>query len=176
MPHPTLILGGGLAGLAAAVALASHRQPVTLLESKPRLGGRASSFPDPTTGELIDLCQHVAMGCCTNFAHFCKTLGLSHFLTPQPDLFFMTPDRRVTRFGGDRLPAPLHLARGFMRLHTLTLGEKLRVAYALQCLKRPTDDDPPFADWLAARLPGKPMTSEKWYVDSTGRITNSAFA
>ncbi|MEI7685254.1 MAG: hydroxysqualene dehydroxylase HpnE [Planctomycetota bacterium] len=173
MPHPTLILGGGLAGLAAAVALASHRQPVTLLESKPRLGGRASSFPDPATGELIDLCQHVAMGCCTNFAHFCKTLGLSHFLTPQPDLFFMTPDRRVTRFGGDRLPAPLHLARGFMRLHTLTLGEKLRVAYALQCLKRPTDDDPPFADWLAAHRQTPRIVERFWSVILTSALNET---
>jgi len=173
MPHPTLILGGGLAGLAVAVALASHHQPVTLLESKPRLGGRASSFPDPTTGELIDLCQHVAMGCCTNFAHFCKTLGLSHFLTPQPALFFMTPDRRVTRFGVDRLPAPLHLARGFMRLHTLTLGEKMRVAYALHYLKRETDDDPPFADWLAAHRQTPRIVERFWSVILTSALNET---
>src|SRR5436853_3495116 len=141
-----VIVGGGLAGLATAVALAPHGLRITLLESKPRLGGRASSFPDPANGELVDLCQHVSMGCCTNFAHFCRTLGLSKFLSPQPALYFMTPDRRVSRFSGDPLPAPFHLARGFLRLHTLSLSEKLRGAYGLQCLKRPTVNDPPFAE------------------------------
>lgn len=171
--NPTLILGGGLAGLAAAVALAQNGQRVAVLESKPRLGGRASSFPDPATGELIDLCQHVAMGCCTNFAHFCKTLGLSQFLTPQPDLYFMTPDRRVTRFGGDRLPAPLHLARGFFRLHTLTFAEKLRAAWGLQCLKRLIDDDPPFSEWLAAHGQTPRIVDRFWGVVLTSALNET---
>ena len=145
----TVIVGGGLAGLAAAVALAPHGLRITLIESKLRFGGRASSFTDPTTGETIDLCQHVAMGCCTNFAHFCATLGIRQFLVPQPNLYFMTPDRQVSRFAADRLPAPLHLARSFARLHSLSLGEKIRVAYGLLQLRRHRgDDDPPFADWL----------------------------
>ena len=145
-----IIVGGGLAGLAAAIALAPRGIEVTLVESKARLGGRASSFNDPTTGETIDLCQHVAMGCCTNFAHFCTTIGIRKFLEPQPTLYFMTPDRRVSRFAADPLPAPLHLARSFARLHSLTLGEKARIAYGLWQLKRPLRDaDPPFSDWLA---------------------------
>ncbi len=78
-----VIVGGGLAGLAAAVALAERGIGVTVLESRPRLGGRASSFLDKTTGTQIDNCQHVNLGCCTNFQNFCRTLGLA-------DLF---PDR-----------------------------------------------------------------------------------
>jgi len=113
------------------------------------------------------------MGCCTNFAHFCETLGLSQFLTPQPTLYFMTPDRRVSRFGGDRLPAPFHLARGFLRLHTLTFTEKCRVAYALQCLKRPTDDDPPFADWLAAHGQTPRMIDRFWSVVLTSALNET---
>ena len=68
-----LILGGGLAGLAAGVALASRGCRITLLEARNRLGGRASSFTDAASGQLIDTCQHVSMGCCTNFAHFCES-------------------------------------------------------------------------------------------------------
>jgi squalene-associated FAD-dependent desaturase len=61
----------------------------------------------------------------------------------------MTADRRVSRFGADRLPAPLHLFRSFAGLHYLTLGDKARVAWGLLCLRRdPGGDDPPFLPWL----------------------------
>jgi squalene-associated FAD-dependent desaturase len=151
MSRSAIVIGGGLAGLSAASALAPFGFRVTLLESRNRLGGRAGSFTDAATGELVDACQHVSMGCCTNFAHFCNTVGIDHFLSPQPALYFMTPDRRVSRFAADRLPAPLHLARAFAAAHFLSIGEKLRIAWGLWRLTRePADADPPFRDWLLA--------------------------
>src|SRR6266436_3001084 len=96
MAESVLIIGGGLAGLAAATALAPRGFRVTLLESRGRLGGRASSFTDAATGQLVDACQHVSMGCCTNFAHFCRTVGVAPLLRAQQRLAFMTPDRRVS--------------------------------------------------------------------------------
>ena len=144
-----IIVGGGLAGLAAASALAPHGYRITLLESRDRLGGRASSFQDANSGQLIDNCQHVSMGCCTNFAHFCNTIGIGHYLIPQPTLYFMTPDGKVSLFRGDDLPAPFHLARSFANLHTLTLAEKMRVAYGLARIRlAAVKDDPPFLPWL----------------------------
>src|SRR6266542_838566 len=131
MSNTVLIIGGGLAGLAAATALAPRGFRVTLLESRNRLGGRAGSFQDTASGQLIDACQHVSMGCCTNLAHFCRTVGTAGLLEPQPCLYFMTPDRRVSRFRSDRLPAPLHLMRSFLGAHYLTLAEKLRIAWGL---------------------------------------------
>src|SRR5947199_6138443 len=149
MADHVVILGGGLAGLAAATALAPRGFRVTVLESRNRLGGRAGSFQDAATGQLIDACQHVSMGCCTNLAHFCQTLGLAHHLVPQTCLYFMTPDRRVSRFRADGWPAPFHLSRSFLAAHYLTAAEKARVAWGLAWLQRaPTDADPPFADWL----------------------------
>src|SRR5215470_14436255 len=102
MSERVLVIGGGLAGLAAAAALAPRGFQVTLLESRNRLGGRASSFHDRTSGQLIDACQHVSMGCCTNFTHFCRILGIDHLLAPQPCLYFMTADGRVSEFRADR--------------------------------------------------------------------------
>src|SRR5881409_1044063 len=98
MPESVVIIGAGLAGLAAATALAPRGFHVTLIESRNRLGGRASSFTDSATGQLIDTCLHVSMGCCTNLGHFFRTVGVAHLLQPQPCLYFMTPNRRVSRF------------------------------------------------------------------------------
>jgi squalene-associated FAD-dependent desaturase len=144
-----LVLGGGLAGLAAATALAPRGFRVTILESRNRLGGRASSFQDAVTGQLVDACQHVSMGCCTNLAHFCRTVGIDSHIQTQPCLYFQTPDGRVSRFGADAWPAPFHLIRSFLAAHYLSLVEKLRIAWGLKALERTPDDiDPPFLDWL----------------------------
>src|SRR5262245_60623940 len=96
MAEDVIIIGAGLAGLAAAAALAERGYRVVVLESRNRCGGRAGSFRDAGTGQVIDACQHVSMGCCTNLAHFCQTVGIAGFLRRQPALFFMTPDRRVS--------------------------------------------------------------------------------
>jgi squalene-associated FAD-dependent desaturase len=144
-----LIIGGGLAGLAAATALAPRGFRVTVLESRNRLGGRAGSFTDPSTGQLVDACQHVSMGCCTNFRHFYRTVGMNHWLRPQPCLYFITPDRRVSRFKADHWPAPFHLARSFLAAHFLTVKEKIHIARGLALLRSANhDEDPPFVDWL----------------------------
>lgn len=145
-----LIVGGGLAGLAAATALADNGCRVTLLEARPRLGGRASSFTDSASGLVLDTCQHVSMGCCTNFAYFCRRLGVERFLQPQAALFFMTPDGRVTRWQTAPWPAPLHQLPAFAAAHFLSLREKIRIGRALLALWRDDrSDDPPFAEWLA---------------------------
>src|ERR1700692_1592352 len=120
MAQRVVIIGGGLAGLAAALALAPRGWEVTLLESRARLGGRAGSFQDPVTGQLVDTCQHVSMGCCTNLDYFCRTVGIDHLLKPQRSLMFMTPDGRRSRFRADPWPAPFHLARSFVGAHYLT--------------------------------------------------------
>jgi squalene-associated FAD-dependent desaturase len=163
MSERVLIIGGGLAGLAAASVLAPRGFRVTMLEARQRLGGRASSFTDAASGQLVDTCQHVSMGCCTNFAHFCRSTGIAHLLVPQPCLHFMTPDRRISSFFADRLPAPLHLGRSFLRAHYLSAGEKAWIAWGLLCLGRQRDDhDPPFLDWLRAH--GQPpRTIERFW-------------
>jgi squalene-associated FAD-dependent desaturase len=163
MPDRVAILGAGLAGLAAASALAPRGFRVTLVESRNRLGGRAGSFTDAASGQLLDACQHVSMGCCTNLAHFWRTVGVAHLLAPQPTLYFVTPDRRVSRFGADHLPAPLHLARSFLRAHFLTPADKARIAWGLACLRRPPPaDDPPFCRWLIGHAQ-TPRTVERFW-------------
>jgi squalene-associated FAD-dependent desaturase len=174
MAERVLIVGGGLAGLAVAESLAPRGFEVRILEARGRLGGRAGSFQDGSTGQLIDACQHVSMGCCTNLTHFCKQVGIEHLIEPQPVLYFMTPDGRISQFRSDPLPAPLHLARSFLGAHYLTLAEKFRIALALRRLeKEPPDHDPPFRDWLARERQSERMISRFWGLVLTSALNES---
>jgi squalene-associated FAD-dependent desaturase len=165
MNDDVLIVGGGLAGLAAASALAEQGLRVTLLESRNRLGGRAGSFVDSASQQLVDACQHVSMGCCTNFAHFCEQMGIAHFLEAQPTLFFMTPDGRCSRFEADPLPAPWHLARALHRAHYLSLGDKIRIAWGMLRLWFSSPDaDPPLLDWLKRNRQSERTIRRFWNV------------
>ena len=148
-PH-VVIIGGGLAGLAAASCLVDRGLQITLLESRPRLGGRASSFPDPATGELVDNCQHVSMACCTNLADFCRRVGIEGMLRRERELVFLDSDGRVSRFRSGLFPAPFHLTGSFLRASFLGARDKLRVAYGLAFLAATRDERPgeSLADWL----------------------------
>ena len=174
MPNRVLIIGGGLAGLAAATALAPRGYQVTILEARNRLGGRASSFQDPASDQLIDACQHVSMGCCTNFAHFCRTIGIDRLLRRQPCLYFMTPDRRLSRFRADSWPAPFHLLRSFLGAHYLTANEKIRIVFGLACLQRADDTtDPPFQDWLGKHRQTPRTISRFWGLVLTSALNET---
>jgi squalene-associated FAD-dependent desaturase len=169
-----LVIGGGLAGLSAAVGLAQHGFRVTVLESRNRLGGRAGSFTDPGTGQMVDACQHVSMGCCTNLTHFLRTVGVDHLLAPQPKLYFVTPDRRTSVFKADPWPAPFHLGRALFGAHYLTPGDKLRVAYGLAAMlwARP-DADPPLLPWLQKHRQNRRTIERFWGVVLTSALNET---
>src|ERR1700756_1162823 len=109
--QPTVaIAGGGLAGLAAACALSDQGFQVTLFEKRPFLGGRASSYEHPGTGEIVDNCQHVLLGCCTNLIEFYRHLGVSDKIRWYDRLTFLEPGGRASTIEPSALPAPLHTA------------------------------------------------------------------
>jgi squalene-associated FAD-dependent desaturase len=146
------IVGGGLAGLAAAAALVDSGVRVTLLESRRRAGGRAASFEDPVAGGLVDACQHVAMGCCTNFLDLCRQAGLAGALRRDRTLWFIGPDDRRSRCTPSRLlPAPLHLAPLLLGMTHFSLGEKAALARGMLQLARwraAGSDRPTAMEWL----------------------------
>jgi squalene-associated FAD-dependent desaturase len=150
MAQRTVIVGGGLAGLAAAVALAERQIPVTVLESRPRLGGRASSFVDKASGTQIDNCQHVSLGCCTNFQHFCRTLGLDGLFRTEPELYFIGRDNVVNRLSAGPLPAPFHCLASFGRLSYLKARDLLGISLAMRSLagNSSADGTITFQEWL----------------------------
>src|ERR1700682_1805962 len=88
-----VVIGGGFAGLSAAVALAERGVRVTVLEGKPALGGRAYSFADPETGDFVDNGQHVLMGCYSETLDFLARIGATKDLVFHPDLEIEMLDR-----------------------------------------------------------------------------------
>ncbi|MDB5388999.1 MAG: pds [Planctomycetaceae bacterium] len=165
MPH-VVIVGGGLAGMAAAVALVKSDFRVTLLESRPRLGGRASSFVDQTTGTTIDNCQHVNLGCCTNFLHFCQETGIADSLRTEHSLTFVGPNRRLHSLKASWLPAPLHLLPSFARLSYLSWYDKWRLAWGLRALahRRNATSEMLMSDWLVQQRQTPGTISRVWQV------------
>ena len=138
-PH-IVIVGGGLAGLAAAAGLVDRGLRITIFESRPRLGGRASSFTDPVTGEQVDNCQHVSMVCCTNLADFCRRVGIANLFRREPEVVFLSPAGRVSRLRAGLAPAPFHLAESFLLANFLNWKDKLQIGYGLACLARLQND------------------------------------
>ncbi len=131
------VVGGGLAGLAAAVALSDRGLHVELFEQGKRLGGRAGSFRDPRTGQLVDHCQHVAMGCCTNLADFCRRTDVADCFRRTRRLHFFGPDGTRCDFAARGwLPAPLHLLPGLLQLKYLSWGERLGIVRTMCHLAR----------------------------------------
>src|SRR6202790_5035101 len=89
-----IVIGAGLAGLSSGVALAEAGFRVKLLEQRPFLGGRASSYSLPD-GEEIDNCQHVTLGCCTNLDDFYRRVGALGKIKFFDRLVFLDPQGRV---------------------------------------------------------------------------------
>jgi squalene-associated FAD-dependent desaturase len=150
-----IVVGGGLAGMAASVALEAAGVSVTLLEARGSLGGRAGSFADPRTGEELDNCQHVLLGCCTNLRDFYRRIGVSHLIRTEPSINFMDARARLYRLRAlPMLPAPLHLGPSMMRFGALSIGERVHVTRAMLAMMRLGREgfaalaDVPFGQWL----------------------------
>ncbi|MCS7303585.1 MAG: hydroxysqualene dehydroxylase HpnE [Thermoguttaceae bacterium] len=148
------IIGGGLAGLSAAVALAGRGFRVELFESRPHLGGRAGSFWEPTVGRWIDFGQHVLMGCCSQMLRFCQQTGLDQFLCRYRKIYFVDLQGRTYPLKSNRLlPAPLHLAPAFCRFGFLSCRDRLKVLCGLAALFRSRQplEEMTFGQWLLAQ-------------------------
>ena len=149
-----VVVGGGLAGITAALRLADAGAAVTLVEARPRLGGLAFSF---RRGDLwVDNGQHVFLRCCTAYRGLLQRLGVSDQVEIQPRLDVPVRDVATGRLGAlrrDPLPVPLHLGRSLAGYPHLSLAERLATGRAALALRGLDLDDPAldqesFGDWL----------------------------
>ncbi|HEY6253038.1 MAG TPA: hydroxysqualene dehydroxylase HpnE [Candidatus Angelobacter sp.] len=161
------IIGGGLAGLAAGCALSDAGFRVTLFERRPYVGGRASSYEHPGTGEVVDNCQHVLLGCCTNLVHFYEQLGVTDKIQWFDELTFIEPGGRASRIAPSFLPAPLHNMPSFFAASSLSLADKLAIARALNSMRKSNVPDDPqlsFLEWLHRRCQTTRAIERFWKV------------
>ena len=136
-----VVVGGGLAGITAAIALREAGARVTLLEARPRLGGATCSFT--RDGLVVDNGQHVFLGCCSAYRELLTRLGMTGAVSVQDrfDVTVLSPGGRA-RLRRTGLPGPLHMGQALARYSFLTLGERLRVARAALAMRMLNPADP----------------------------------
>jgi squalene-associated FAD-dependent desaturase len=135
------VVGGGVAGMSAACALAEAGLCVQLVDRRGYMGGRASSYLHPGVGEVIDNCQHVLFGCCTNLSGFCRRIGVAERIHWTREMTMIEPGGRRSLLGPGPLPPPLHGFPKLLAAHAFTLADKLALARAFAALMRPVPAD-----------------------------------
>ena len=144
------VIGGGVAGMSAACALAEAGFLVRLIERRGYLGGRASSYLHPGVGEVIDNCQHVLFGCCTNLQGFYRRIGVAGRIHWTTDMTLIEPGGRRSALGPSWLPAPLHGLPKLLTAHAFSFADKVALGRAFSALMRPVPQDSTenLAEWL----------------------------
>lgn len=179
MTRRIAVIGGGLAGIAAALRCADAGAEVRLLEARPRLGGLTHSFQ---RGALqVDNGQHVFLRCCTAYRQLLERLGVGEqvHLQPRLDIAVRSPDGTTARLWRDELPAPLHLARSLLRYSPLTPLDRVRAVRGALALRRIDTSDPDvdaqsFGQWLGEHGQNRRVTDALW--DLVGVATLNAHA
>ena len=154
--YDAIVIGGGFAGLTAAVELSGRGARVLLLEARPNLGGRATAFTDPQTGARVDNGQHVLLGCYHETFAFLRTIGADSWVTLQPtlDVSFIDRAGRRSRLRCPPLKPPWHLLGGIAEWDALDFHDRLaalRLAAPIRIARRQLHGDVR----LAAASPGE---------------------
>ncbi len=142
------VVGAGLAGLTAGLALAKRGWRVDLYERSRLLGGKATSFA--VDGQEVDCGQHVVLACCSATLALIDELGLTDSLHIQPrfEVTVLSRTHRPTHLRASALPSPLHLMTGFARYPHLSALDRIQVGRALVAARTDTKPQGNMAAWL----------------------------
>jgi zeta-carotene desaturase len=152
--NTVMVVGGGVAGISAACALADAGFRVMLLERRGYLGGRAASYFHPGTGEVIDNCQHVLFGCCTNLLNLYRKLGVEDRIFWDSRMTLMEPGGRRSVLKPSKLPAPMHGLPAILRAKCFSAADKASLLWAMgiMILSRRPKPGRSLQSWLDAHL------------------------
>jgi len=162
------VIGGGLAGLASAVALGSAGFEVDIYEARNFLGGRATSWPvSGDDEEIIDNCQHVLLRCCVNLLDLYRRLGVESKIRFHRKFHFVEPGGRVSTLERGMLPAPAHFFGAFLKLKFLGIADKIAIARAISAipperLTRTDLDRITMLDWLREKRQTEAAIDRYW--------------
>jgi squalene-associated FAD-dependent desaturase len=179
-----VVIGGGFAGLSAAVRLADRGARVLVLEARPRLGGRATAFVDPATGEVVDNGQHVLFGAYRETFAFLERIGAERFVRRETTLRvpFLDERGRTFELRCPPLPAPFHLVAGVLDWDALPLRERvavLRLARPLALARSRTprcavaSPGETVARWLELNGQGPGLCEWLWYPLAVAALNQS---
>ena len=164
-----VILGGGLAGMSAACHLLDEGWGVTLVEKRPYLGGRAFSFTDRETGQVVDNGQHVFLGCCTYYMDFLEKIGTLRraYLQDRTRVDVVSPAGPSSSIAAGRLPKPFHMLPSFFSYKHLGVWDKLTAVYCLLRLSvtdrsKPSLQEETFGRWLRRHRQTKRTIENFW--------------
>lgn len=163
-----MVVGGGVAGVSAAVTLADQGWEVSVLESRVRLGGAVYSFE--RGGMCVDTGQHVLLRCYTEYRSLLRRIGAASLVPVQDrmDIPVLRPGARPLRLRRARhVPAPLHLVPTLAGYSLLSVAERLSAARAMAALRAvdhtdPAADEQTFGAWLRARGQGDHALATLW--------------
>ena len=158
------VIGGGVAGMSAACALAEVGFRVQLIERRGYLGGRASSYLHPGVNEVIDNCQHALIGAYTNLIGFYRRIGVADKIHWSPYITMIEPGGRRSVLGPSPLPAPLHGLPHLLSAHAFSIADKLSLARAFTAIMmgRGNNPDESLADWLRRHRQSKGAMERFW--------------
>jgi squalene-associated FAD-dependent desaturase len=162
------VVGGGVAGLSAACALADAGFKVTLLERRGYLGGRASSYPHPGTGEVIDNCQHVLFGCCTNLISLYERIGVADKIFWDSRMTLIEPGGRRSVLAPSALPAPMHGLPAILKSSCYSITDKLSLILAFSSVIAgkifglKADPNRSLLNWLEAHMQSSGALNRFW--------------
>lgn len=176
MAGRAIVIGGGLAGIAAAAALTDGGYRTTIIERREFLGGRATSFREKQTGQLLDNCQHVLLGCCTELLALYRRLGVEDRIEFFDTIHFADERGRRGDLYACRLPSPFHLAPAMLAFGLLTMAQKGEIARGMAAMKvlgeggRESYANRTFADWLSEQGQSKDTIERFWDVILTSAL------
>ncbi|MBC7924374.1 MAG: FAD-dependent oxidoreductase [Bryobacteraceae bacterium] len=165
-----LVVGGGLAGLAAAAALGGSGFQVHVAEARPYPGGRATSYNFPSgdgSADLLDNCQHILLRCCTNLLDFYRRLGASDSVEWHRRFYFIEPGGRVSDLRAGFFPAPGHFFESFLTLRFLSATDKVALVRGMLAVrnqhgKRADLADISMAQWLQEQNQPEQVVKRFW--------------
>jgi len=163
------VVGAGVAGMSAACAMAEAGLRVQLVEQRGYLGGRASSYRHPGVDEVIDNCQHVLFGCCTNLQGFYRRIGVADQIHWTSEMTMIEPGGRRSAlgpfgWGPFKLPAPLHGLPKLMAAKAFSIRDTLALGRAFAALMQPVamDSTESLGDWLRRHRQTEGVLNRFW--------------